>query len=229
MRKKSEAKTEGVSLFTLIELLVVIAIISILAAMLLPALRRAREQAGRIDCTNNNKQILMGLKMYCDDNNDSFIPTMGHMTSEGSKLIWSSYLVYLEYIKGPAKIDAAGQPITGVYRCPSEEDTDNTTDVNRWRACHYGVNAAFTRSITGESVSRRFSKTPHPSRFSCLSDKIKDRGQSANYCNNTTVNFRHDNGAIMGFADGHSDWIYWSECALKSFHDYPIYYKVYNW
>ncbi len=227
MRKKSGAKTGGASLFTLIELLVVIAIIAILAAMLLPALKRAREQARRIDCTNNNKQILMGLKMYCDDNNDFFIPTLGNITSNG-KLIWSSYLVYLEYIKGPARIDALGQPITGIYRCPSEEDTDNSTDVNRWRACHYATNSAFTVSESGPRI-KKFSKTPHPSRFSCLTDKIKDRGQSATYFSNSSVNFRHDNGAIMGFADGHTDWIYWSQCALKSFYDYPIYYKVYDW
>jgi prepilin-type N-terminal cleavage/methylation domain-containing protein/prepilin-type processing-associated H-X9-DG protein len=77
--------------FTLIELLVVIAIIAILAAMLLPVLASAKARAQRIQCTNQMRQLGLGITLFTGDNGDMF-PPAGIQSVSGSVLTWDSWI-----------------------------------------------------------------------------------------------------------------------------------------
>src|ERR1041385_6313414 len=93
--------------FTLIELLVVIAIVAILAALLLPALNRAKEQAKQTYCANNLRQLGLACQMYTDDWNNLYPTCPGSLSLGGT--FNGDAILGRYYARNP-----------GVLRCPAD-------------------------------------------------------------------------------------------------------------
>lgn len=125
--------------FTLIELLVVIAIIAILAAMLLPALARAKERAKRASCMNNLRQIGIGMTVYAGDNNDFVAEARWASTATPPTPSGSVKGAYNQHAINVAQSDS----LKSVYLDPTQ-----TNSASVWSCPSLGIGSVSYNSTT---------------------------------------------------------------------------------
>jgi prepilin-type N-terminal cleavage/methylation domain-containing protein len=136
--------------FTLIELLVVIAIIAILAAMLLPALSRAKAKATNVHCMNNTHQLMICWSMYADDNNDLLAPndypyTTAFITAPNKDQLKNWVVGTMQQ-----NVDAAANPALTLLASQSLLSVC-MQNINTYKC------AASTQQVQGRNLSRNYS------------------------------------------------------------------------
>jgi len=138
--------------FTLVELLVVIAIIAILIAILLPVLSRVKEQANRVICFNNHRQIMLGLQFYCNDNK-GFLPHCNWGEGPGSQAFVTGipgwlYDPWLNQMNYKTEKDLQSGAIyryirnPKIFRCPLDAEPYNVKSNWVHTITSYGMNGS---------------------------------------------------------------------------------------
>ncbi|HPP11270.1 MAG TPA: prepilin-type N-terminal cleavage/methylation domain-containing protein [bacterium] len=234
MRKVSR----GSSGFTLIELLVVVAIIAILAAMLLPALSKAREKARQTPCLNNLKQFATIVQMYAIDWDDLVLPR-GYYYGPGNMRNWTDILVEGGYIKTKPWQLSWGLKKHNIFVCPSELRPPTGSD-----RCygHYGYNMRIPTEVGYYPSSGRtyqglkMARVKKPDALYLIMDKyytpgVNDWSSPWIYYNYEVSgnmggpSFRHSNGVNFLFLDGHCQWVRKENVPAPVSGKYPWYYE----
>ncbi len=204
----------------------VIAIIAILAAMLLPALSRAKERGRQIVCINNLKQLQTAWKLYCDDNNERVPLNKTDESGAGAASLTNSWVIgNAKRGNNPAEIENGtlfkNTPNIGVYRCPSDQSTLQQSTGLRLRS--YAMQGFLNGWPAGEVFVMRATEIRRPTEVFVFIDENEssiDDGVFGIYRdpNATWVNLpsdRHSGGADLSFVDGHC--VKWKWKAPKKF------------
>ena len=183
--------------FTLIELLVVIAIIAILAAMLLPALGKAKEKARTTVCLNNLKQWGTATQLFALENNDKLPKdgaSNGSSVDEGWYVDLPRVLKLPSYRENPWHTNDSIDPGRSIWICPSNRRRSNGNNL-----FHYCLN----RHVNGTGAGKQafLSSIPNATYTVWLFD---NGGAAAVAQQNNVHSNLHSGGANFTFLDGHA-------------------------